>query len=118
MKRWIAMGLALASVSVIGAQEERVWTPRPMELPPFQRVQTTLVGKAGRDSRVVAVGDGASPLAIYVYDRMGQCIALDDDPSGPIDDRVAVWVTSDNGPFDVQIRNVGPVYNRLEASAR
>jgi hypothetical protein len=118
MKRLLVLAVVLGCASWLAAQEGRVWLPRPFELPPFNRTQTTLLGVAGRPSRAVAVGNGRSPLAIYVYDRLGQCVAHDDDPSGPIDDRVAAWVPAESGPFDVQIRNVGPVFIRVEASAK
>lgn len=118
MRRYLAFIIAGVAAAGAVAQDERTWMPQPFTLSPFSRTQTTLVGLKGRPSRVVATGDGNSPLAIYVYDRFGNCVAYSDKPSPLVDDRIASWVPAATGPFDVQVRNVGFMFNRVEANAK
>jgi hypothetical protein len=119
MKRWLTLGLIFAAAPWIVAQEGAAWLPEPFDLGPFGRFQAGIMGTAGRESRAVAIGsNGRTPLGIYVYDPQGHCVALDDEPGPYIDDRIAAWMPAVSGAFDVQVRNMGPGFNRVEASAK
>jgi hypothetical protein len=119
MKRWLTALLLIAAAPLLMAQERRAWLPEPFVLPPFSQAPSTLIGVAGQTSRVMAIGDGRTPVGIYIYDPQGHCIVFDDEPIARVyDDRIVTWVAAASGPYELQIRNFGPRYNRLEASAR
>ncbi len=119
MKRWLTLGLLLGAAPLIWAQEARTWTPEPFVLIPYGRIQTSVTGVVGQESRAIAIGDGRTALGIYVYDPQGNCVAFDDEPIARyFDDRIAGWSPTVSGMHEVQIRNLGPGFNRVEASAK
>jgi hypothetical protein len=118
MKRWLTFGLLAAMAPWVMAQDGQVWTPKQFPLDPFDRVQTALTCSAGRAARVLVIGDGATPVAAYVYDPRGHCIGYDDEPSLVYDDRVVAWTASVAGAYEVLIQNFGSGVNRIDANAR
>jgi len=118
MRRWLTFGLLVLAAPLLVAQDIRPWVPEPFILGPFGYKQTVVNGSAGLESRALVIGDGRTAVGIYVFDSQGHCIGFDDEPSDVYDDRIVSWVPAAAGPFDVQIRNLGPSFNRAEASAK
>ena len=119
MKRFLTLALVFGAAPLIWAQDGRVWTPELFVLNPYGRMPASVPGVVGRESRAVALGNQRSPLGIYVYDPQGNCVAFDDEPTPKyFDDRIASWVPGLAGPYEVQVRNLGPCFNKIDASAR
>ena len=64
--------------------------------------------RGGEDAYVVVSGDGDSDLDLYVYDQNGNLITFDRDGT---DDCVVSFVPNWTGPFFIQVKNLGGVYN-------
>lgn len=62
----------------------------------------------GRSAEVSVVGDGDTDLDLYVYDENGNLICSDTDYT---DVTYCSWRPSWTGPFRIEIRNLGNVYN-------
>ena len=69
----------------------------------------TLAFRGGEAAVIVVSGDGDTDLDLYVYDELGNLIALDDDGS---DNCVVRFTPKWTGPFTVRVKNRGLVYNR------
>jgi hypothetical protein len=118
MKRWLTFAMLAVAAPWIVAQESRTWAPPPFTLEPYGFMQTVIVGAPHQESRALVIGNGVTALGLYVYDSQGHCIGLDDEESKVYDDRIVSWVPAAGGPYEVQIRNLGPGYNRAEAAAK
>jgi hypothetical protein len=118
MKRWLTLGLLIFAAPLLVAQEGRTWLPEPFVFAPFGLVQPAVLDGGGQESRALVIGDGRTALGIYVYDPLGHCVGFDDEPSEVYDDRIVSWVAAIAGPYDVQIRNFGPLENHAEAAAK
>ena len=64
----------------------------------------------GRElAEVCVVGDGDTDLDLYVYDEGGNLICSD---TGYTDRAYCSWTPRWTGPFEIEIENLGGVYNR------
>lgn len=64
----------------------------------------------GRElAEVCIVGDGDTDLDLYVYDEGGNLICSD---TGYTDRAYCSWTPRWTGPFEIEIQNLGGVYNR------
>ena len=62
----------------------------------------------GRKAEVVAVGEGAGLLGLYVFDAHGNCVAHDDDVSARTADDAAVqWMPAHTGLYTIDVRSLG-----------
>jgi hypothetical protein len=84
--------------------------------------QTSFVdGFEGRKRAcVIAIGNGASYLGLYVFDRWGNCVAKDDTADTPMarDDLAVEWFPPETGSYIVEVRNFGPTINRFTIAIR
>ena len=55
-------------------------------------------------------GDGDTDLDLFVYDDQGNLVAFDDDLT---DACVAFWLPETSGTFEIEIVNLGSVYNEF-----
>jgi hypothetical protein len=75
-------------------------------------------GKEGKESLVVAVGNGATFAALYVYDRDGNCVALDEGRAPIKDDLAVSWVPAKDEPYAVELVNFGRAENKFSMATR
>lgn len=121
--RWsIAMGLLTCLIAAgvvlggpIGAEQKS-----RLELPAWQHTSRFLGFRAGERALVIATGTGQSPLALYVYDSDGNCVARDDvvEPRGSSDDVAVEWVPAEQARFGIELRNLGSRTNRVDMVTR
>jgi hypothetical protein len=69
----------------------------------------------GEDAVVVVDGDGDTDLDLYVYDENGHLIGSDTDAT---DYCVVRFHPRWTGPFRIEVRNLGSVYNVYDITAR
>lgn len=73
----------------------------------------------GERSCVIASGQGASPLALYVFDAHGNCVARDEPVAARSGDDVAVeWFPATAGVFTIELCNAGPQANAAAVAFR
>ena len=63
---------------------------------------------AGVPAAVTIRGDGDTDLDLYVYNRFGQLVAVDDDGT---DHCIVRWVPATSGMVTIRLVNLGSVYN-------
>ncbi len=81
-----------------------------MDLGPFSYLSETRVFKGRERASIVLYGKTgrASYLAVYVFDRQGNCLTWDDVGSSSTRDDVAVeWYPPQSQPYSYEIRNLG-----------
>ncbi|GEM_PF-6987934 len=92
---------------------------RQLALEPFGRETYSIKCKAKESTRVIIWGQGSSPMAIYVFDVNGNCVARDDLSVGGISDDLALeWYSPTEANFDVEVRNLGRKSNTAEIAIR
>jgi hypothetical protein len=92
---------------------------RAMVFQPFHTQTHSLTCKARERSCVIVYGRGTSPMAIYVYDAYGNCVARDDVSQGKVSDDLAVeWYPAAQDVYDIEIRNLGRKLNQAEVAIR
>ncbi len=112
----VVAGLAFAAPVTPFADEkgymEQVFEPLTTQL-------FSLPCKAKERTSVIVYGQGTSPMAVYVYDIHGNCVAMDDVSTGRIsDDLMAAWYPEVQQIYDIEIRNLGLNRNRPEIAMR
>src|SRR5215471_18152379 len=75
-------------------------------------------GKAGDLASAIAIGDGASFMGLYVYDKYGNCVAWDDEGILRTRDDLAVeWQLKEDGSnYTVEVKNNGSVTNECRVT--
>lgn len=68
----------------------------------------TITFRGGEDAVVSVIGDGDTDLDVYVYDENGHLLVSD---RGYSDRALVAWRPIWTGPFLIEIRNLGLVYN-------
>ncbi len=68
-----------------------------------------LVFRGGEPAVVAISGDRDTDLDLYVYDENNRLICRAD---GPSDDEICRWTPQWTGPFRIEVRNLGSVWNR------
>jgi hypothetical protein len=63
---------------------------------------------AGVPAAVTIRGDGDTDLDLYVYNRFGQLVAVDDDGT---DHCIVRWVPASTGMVTIRLVNLGGVFN-------
>lgn len=77
----------------------------------------TLRFEAKAPAQVVAIGQGVTPMGVYVFNAEGNCIAWEDQvPPLRCDDLAIEWIPQDEGPYQVEVHNLGYLPNRVEIS--
>ena len=65
--------------------------------------------KPNEECSVIVSGDGSAILALYVFDRDGNCVFKDDVPTPESsDDLAARWMPTTGGRYSLEVRNAGP----------
>jgi hypothetical protein len=72
-----------------------------------ERYTITFVG--GQLAQVYVSGNGVTDLDLYIYDENGNLIGYDDDRT---DECLVQWAPKWTGPFVIEVRNLGTVFNR------
>ena len=92
---------------------------RQAALEPFQHETHSIRCKAKETTRVIVYGQGSSPMAVYVFDAHGNCVAHDDFSTGGVSDDLALeWLAPTEAAYDVEVRNLGRKSNTAELAIR
>ncbi len=90
-----------------------------MRLEPFAVRTFTQECKGGERTCVIAIGQGTTPLGVYVYDVHGNCVAWDDYSLSDVADDLALeFHPPQQGVYEVEIRNFGRRSNSVELAVR
>lgn len=113
----IGAGLLWAGPVSPLADDAKVYSKFTLE--PFHVRSTAGEFKAREQTAVIAIGEGTTPLGIYVYDIHGNCVARDDLSYSAISDDLALeFHPAERGYFDIEIRNQGRRSNSVEVAIR
>jgi hypothetical protein len=74
----------------------------------FSSVSYRISFAGGELAEVIVNGDDDTDLDLYVFDRLGNLVAVDDDET---DLCIGRWVPERTQVYRIVIRNIGPVYN-------
>lgn len=119
MRRILAIALLAVSVSIGVSAPEKPWFPQTLALPPHTVAHHGCECEPGDPVLAIASGSGASAVGLYLFNGTGQCVAWDDVNTGNVnDDRVLTFTPADIGPYDVEVRNLGPTSNQVDAAFR
>lgn len=92
---------------------------RQLVLEPFQRDNYAIRCKAKESTRVIVYGQGSSPMAVYVFDAHGNCVAHDDYSTNDVSDDLALdWYSPSETTYDVEVYNLGRKSNTAEIAIR
>jgi hypothetical protein len=92
---------------------------RELELDPHSRETFTLRCQAKERTTAIVYGKGRSPLAVYVFDPHGNCVAKDDFAQGKMTDDLAVeWYPPMEQMYEIDVRNLGRKQNIAEVAIR
>lgn len=92
---------------------------RQLAIEPFATYFSSFTCKARERTAIMVYGQGTSPMAIYVYDAHGNCVARDDLSLSIVSDDLAVeWQPASEQVYDVEIRNLGRKVNNAEIAVR
>ena len=117
-----SLALLLATHLVLGSPVEPFAEKlgfREVELDGFSRETFTLRCQAKQRTTAIVYGDGRSPLALYVFDPHGNCVARDDFGQGRMTDDLAVeWYPPAEDMYEIDVRNLGRKQNIAEVAIR
>lgn len=88
-----------------------------IHLEPFSVRNFTEEFKADEPATIIAIGRGNTPLGLYVYDVHGNCVAWDDvsfSLQRISDDLAVFWHPPQESAYEIELRNMGRVTNRVE----
>lgn len=68
----------------------------------------TIWFRAGQTAEIIVIGDGDTDLDLEVFDKHGNFITSDTDPTDACIVRFQPYRT---GPFTIRVKNLGSVYN-------
>jgi hypothetical protein len=79
----------------------------------------TVEFKGGQRALVLATGNGATFMGVYVYDAQGNCVAWDDEGNlWTCDDLAVDWTPPANAIYTIEVRNAGLVKNTCRVVMR
>ena len=86
--------------------------PQPFALDqkiPLMSRPSTLHFKPNEAAFAQVYGNGGSSLALYVYDKQGNCVAWDDNITNPqfCDENAVEWIADAHGRNSIEVRNLG-----------
>jgi hypothetical protein len=122
MRGWRILGLLIlaggAGVAVSGPVEPDEKATLP--LPAFHQTARFISFLPAQRALVIASGNGQSPLALYVFDPDGNCVAHDDliDPRTYSDDLAVEWYPPALGRYTIELRNAGYGNSNVQFIAR
>jgi hypothetical protein len=92
--------------------------PALVRVLPYAGYQDTQLFTGHERAAVIAIGNDASRLGLYVFDANGNCIALDDQGGAAKDDLAVGWFPPRTGPYSFEIRNLGRNLNIFKLAVR
>jgi len=99
------------------AENEKGFRPVPTE--PFSGRTFPVRCKAKERTAVIIYGQGTSPMAVYVFDSHGNCVAWDDMSLSMMPDDLALeWYPPTEQNYEVEVRNLGRKTNQSEIAIR
>jgi hypothetical protein len=97
----------------------KTFEPEEAELAPMASRNYTLEFRGGKRATVLALGNGATYLGLYVNDAQGNCIAWDDEGNLLTSDDLAVgWTPQENAFYSIEVINAGLVRNKCRLYMR
>jgi hypothetical protein len=92
---------------------------RNLAFEPFKSQTLTVECRARERTSAILYGQGTSPMAIYVFDKHGNCVARDDVSYYVVSDDAAVeWYPPTQDVYEVEIHNLGRRQNNAEIVIR
>jgi len=92
---------------------------REQSFEPFSWQSFTVQCKAKERTCAIVYGFGSGPMAIYVFDAHGNCVARDDIAHTLVSDDLATeWYPPIVDDYVVEIRNLGRKQNNAEIAIR
>ncbi len=103
----IFLGLFLCSFGGGAVLQPR--KPERHLVTPLDRMSIVERFEGGRRAGAIVIGNGRSFMGVYVFDRHGNCVALDDSMgAGPVRDDLAVeWFPAETGAYSIEVNNFG-----------
>jgi hypothetical protein len=99
------------------AENEKGFRSVPLE--PFSGRTFSVRCKAKERTAVIVYGEGTSPMAVYVFDPHGNCVAWDDNSLSMMPDDLALeWYPPAEQNYEVEVRNLGRKKNQPEIAIR
>jgi hypothetical protein len=93
--------------------------PRVKALEPGRSLLEARTFKGGERASIIAIGNGAAFLGLYVYDEHGNCVAWDDIGTASTKDDVAVeWFPPETTAYTLELRNFGLAPDQVELTVR
>jgi hypothetical protein len=122
MKRFLILVTAATLLAVGGVGQGSPVSPVKALLPQVPQLASQTFAyefKGEQLARVLAIGDGATYMGLYVYDIHGNCVAWDDNGSSATRDDLAVaWQPRQNGVFLIELCNCGVRVNQCKVVIR
>ena len=119
MNRWLGLSALLLCAALVSGAPIPPIEPQAFDMPGFGQKVVTATFQGGERSVVIASGNGRSPLALYVYDADGNCVAKDDlAPAATLDDVAVDWFPPTTGRYTVEMRNPGASANKVQMAIR
>ncbi|MCI0683893.1 MAG: hypothetical protein L0Y71_17440 [Gemmataceae bacterium] len=93
---------------------------RQVLIEPFStRTFNNIRCQANERTALIVYGQGTSPMAAYVFDAHGNCVAWDDLSISMVPDDLALeWYPPAEQAYDVEVRNLGRKSNQSEIVIR
>lgn len=92
---------------------------RVIKLLPYRSLSVIVEFAKEERANVIIVGNGRTPLGLYVYDPAGNCVARDDQVSGKvIDDNAVIWFPTATQKYRIEVRNLGGLENVVKIFVR
>jgi hypothetical protein len=123
MHRWLGLSLlgVCVGTALVAAGPLRPEKKTELPLPAFQQTMVSLPFRGGEQALVIASGSGSSPIALYVFDSHGNCLAKDDliEPAASSSDDIAAeWYPPETSRYTIELRNVGYNRNKVQLATR
>jgi hypothetical protein len=120
--RWFAFLLLLLPLTLTGLADSapvKAVPGRAMKLLPYRSLSFVVEFEKEARANVIIIGNGRTPLGLYVYDPEGNCVARDDQSSGKIiDDNAVIWYPTVTQRYRIEIRNMGGLENTVKIFVR
>src|SRR5438105_14667805 len=92
---------------------------RQLAFEPFSGQSFTIACRAKERTCAIVYGFGSGPMAVYVFDAHGNCVAWDDVAQTLVSDDLATeWYPPTADTYVVEFRNLGRKQNNAEIAIR
>jgi hypothetical protein len=116
MKRCIVgVVIGLVSAGICGSSPVELRSFQKGNVGPYEFTARSEDFVGGQRAAIIAIGNGRTHLGLYVFDSLGNCVALDDmGNSRTRDDLALEWFPEQAGAYTYEVRNFGPFTNTYE----